>query len=78
VFDGQAGLHQNYFRDYDPAIGRYVESDPIGLEGLSYSIYTYAGDNPNSYVDLFGLTRVRHASSHILTAWPIASANTTR
>jgi RHS repeat-associated protein len=29
VFDGQAGLHQNYFRDYDPAIGRYVESDPI-------------------------------------------------
>jgi hypothetical protein len=22
--------HQNYFRDYDPAIGRYVESDPVG------------------------------------------------
>ena len=29
VFDGQAGLHDNYFRDYDPAIGRYIESDPI-------------------------------------------------
>jgi naphthoate synthase len=29
--DGQAGLHQNYFRDYDPATGRYVESDPVGL-----------------------------------------------
>jgi len=29
VFDCQAGLHQNSFRDYDPAIGRYIESDPI-------------------------------------------------
>jgi RHS repeat-associated protein len=25
LFDGQAGLHQNYNRDYDPAIGQYVE-----------------------------------------------------
>jgi RHS repeat-associated protein len=30
VFDGQAGLHQNFFRDYDPAVGRYVETDPAG------------------------------------------------
>lgn len=28
VFDGQVGLHYNYMRDYDPATGRYVESDP--------------------------------------------------
>lgn len=32
-FDGETGLHQNHFRDYDPAIGRYVQSDPIGLVG---------------------------------------------
>ena len=31
VFDGQAGLHANVFRDYDPAVGRYPQSDPIGL-----------------------------------------------
>jgi hypothetical protein len=31
---GQAGLHYNYIRDYDPAVGRYVESDPIGISGL--------------------------------------------
>jgi hypothetical protein len=25
--------HYNYFRDYDPSIGRYTESDPIGISG---------------------------------------------
>jgi RHS repeat-associated protein len=56
VFDGQAGLHANGFRDYDPAIGRYVESDPIGLKGGSYSTYIYVNDSPLSLEDPLGLT----------------------
>ena len=32
-FDNETGKHYNYFRDYDPASGRYIESDPIGLKG---------------------------------------------
>jgi RHS repeat-associated protein len=32
-FDAETGLHYNYFRDYDPEIGRYIQSDPIGLAG---------------------------------------------
>jgi len=28
-FDAETSLHYNYFRDYDPEIGRYVHSDPI-------------------------------------------------
>lgn len=54
VFDGQAGLHQNGFRDYDPASGRYVESDPIGaLAGVD--TYTYAESHPIVSVDPWGL-----------------------
>jgi RHS repeat-associated protein len=54
VFDGQAGLHQNYFRDYDPATGRYAESDPIGLKA-GVNTYAYVAANPIWYSDEFGL-----------------------
>ena len=29
----EAKLVYNYFRDYDPELGRYIQSDPIGLAG---------------------------------------------
>jgi len=29
-YDRETNLHYNVFRDYDPAIGRYLEADPIG------------------------------------------------
>jgi RHS repeat-associated protein len=54
VFDGKAGLHQNGFRDLDPAIGRYVESDPIGLNG-GINTYAYGGDSPVTVIDPLGL-----------------------
>jgi RHS repeat-associated protein len=44
----------NYSRDYDPSVGRYAESDPIGLAGGSYSTYSYANGNPSSNVDPTG------------------------
>ena len=53
-YDSETGLNYNYFRDYDPAVGRYVESDPIGLSGGSYSTYVYAEGNPVSHVDPSG------------------------
>ncbi len=53
-FDRETGLSFNVFRDYDPAIGRYVESDPIGLGG-GLNSYVYVGSNPLSLTDPFGL-----------------------
>lgn len=47
-------LVYNYYRTYDPATGRYLESDPIGLvAGLN--TYAYVGNMPTTYVDPFGL-----------------------
>jgi len=53
-YDKETGLHYNYFRDYDPSTGRYVESDPMGLEG-GINTYSYVRNNPLSKVDPFGL-----------------------
>ncbi len=56
TYDSQAGLHQNWNRDYDPTIGRYVESDPIGLHA-GVNTYAYVGTDPVDDADPTGLLR---------------------
>ncbi|EMH0374239.1 RHS repeat protein, partial [Pseudomonas aeruginosa] len=53
-YDAESGLHYNYFRDYDPETGRYVESDPIGLGG-GLNTYGYVEANPVLRTDSLGL-----------------------
>lgn len=53
--DEESGLHYNYFRDYDPALSRYVESDPIGLVG-GMATYAYALSSPLTITDDDGLS----------------------
>ena len=50
------GLSYNYFRDYEAGTGRYVESDPIGLNG-GLSTYGYVDQTPTMGVDFTGLSR---------------------
>jgi len=51
-FDEETGLHYNWNRYYDPAIGRYLRLDPAE-DGLN--LYVYAGNNPNVFIDPEGL-----------------------
>ncbi len=47
-------MSYNLNRDYDASLGRYVESDPLGLIA-GPNIYSYAGQNPTYNTDRTGL-----------------------
>jgi RHS repeat-associated protein len=58
-FDAETELNYNYARDYDPATGRYIQADPLGLAGGSYTTYAYADGNAISEIDPLGLWSVK-------------------
>lgn len=51
--DAETGYHQNRWREYDPKLGRYVQSDPIGLAG-GLNPYLYADGSPLTKADPSG------------------------
>lgn len=53
VADPDSGLVFNGWRTYFPSAGRYLESDPIGLNG-GLNSYLYAKANPLSFIDSDG------------------------
>jgi len=64
-YDSETQLSQNWNRDYDPTIGKYIQSDPIGLDG-GINLYSYVGQNPLRYIDPQGLLAP--------WGWPAAAA----
>lgn len=51
------GLYFYRARYYNPATGRFISEDPIGFAGGEMALYAYAGDDPISYSDPFGLDK---------------------
>jgi RHS repeat-associated protein len=69
-FDAETGLHQNWHRDYDPGIGRYLQPDPLGLDG-GVSLFGYAAQNPLLRTDPTGLYHCTYSvSAHTMSCVP--------
>lgn len=58
-YDAETGLHYNWNRTYDPQLGRYLSTDPIGINGGDLNLYAYVAGNPGSWSDPFGLDTYR-------------------
>ncbi|WP_410210064.1 RHS repeat-associated core domain-containing protein [Aquirhabdus sp.] len=56
-YDEQSGLYYNHNRYYNPELGRYMEPDPIGLEG-GLNPYSYVGNDPVNQIDPTGTMQV--------------------
>jgi RHS repeat-associated protein len=54
--DRDTGLVHFGHREYDPASGRFIQPDPIGLEGGDVDLYGYCWDDPIHFVDRTGLS----------------------
>jgi len=70
-YDAETGLHYNYYRYYDPSIGRYVSSDLIGLLG-GLNTFAYVNGNPLIYIDPDGNQSTKKKAAEILL-WIIAT-----
>ena len=66
--DDETGFYYNYYRDYDPSIGRYIQSDPIGLGG-GLNTFAYVSGNPLTYIDPLGLSQMNRSSRAPGTLW---------
>jgi len=55
-FDSESGTHYNFFRDYAANKGRYIQADPIGIEG-GVNFFVYAEGKPLGFIDPDGLAR---------------------
>ncbi|MDR0250628.1 MAG: hypothetical protein LBI35_04885, partial [Burkholderiales bacterium] len=53
-FDSETGLHYNWHRDFNPASGKYAQSDPVGLRG-GLNTFLYVNGNPVNAIDPTGL-----------------------
>jgi RHS repeat-associated protein len=62
IVDAESGWHDNHHRSYDPNLGRYLQSDPIGL-AAGVDTYGYVRGNPVSWVDTDGTRTPRRERS---------------
>lgn len=67
-FDEETSFHYNYFRTYIPDLGRYSQSDPIGLNG-GWNTFNYVHGNPVNWTDSMGLIKRDSNGSPVFTPY---------
>ncbi|MFN0018520.1 MAG: RHS repeat-associated core domain-containing protein [Pirellulaceae bacterium] len=84
TFGGQFGVRDagdgTYFmraRSYDPALGRFMQQDPINISAGDTNFYRYVGNNPVSYVDPTGLECVTTTTTKTQTNNIVKAGETT-
>lgn len=53
-YSAVTGLYNFRARWYDPATGRWISKDPIGING-GLNMYVFCGNDPINFIDPFGL-----------------------
>ena len=64
-YDAETGLHYNFQRYYDPRVGRYVQTDPLGFASGDVNLYAYVSNDPVNRVDLTGLLMIFPADPNL-------------
>jgi RHS repeat-associated protein len=64
-FDPETGLYHYRARAYSPAMGRFLQTDPIDFAGGDANLMRYASNSPVNLVDPFGLVEMSYTpNSH--------------
>jgi RHS repeat-associated protein len=53
-YDQESGMYYFYHRYYNPVNGRFLNEDPIGLNG-GLNMYAFVNNNPVKWIDTYGL-----------------------